>query len=133
MDSLVSAIFAVISFCVISFGASLSPLLVPLLHDYNGAKVANTSVSIMTAGFYFAVAILGNVSGFLLDAYPQNTSYVAIFSLMSVLALISFVSVFKIEESKKTLRIINHINHIKDKTHEEHWHDKYEHDIYTNI
>lgn len=125
-------------FCTISFGASLSPLLVPLLHDYNGSRVANTSVSIMTAGFYFVVAILGNISGFFLDKFTpigsavhSNTSYIAIFSLMSVLAIISFINVFKIEESQKTLRLINHINYVKEK--EEHWHDEFEHDLYTNV
>lgn len=130
-------------FCTISFGASLSPLLVPLLHDYNGSRVANTSVSIMTSGFYFVVAILGNISGFFLDKFTpigsavhSNSSYIAIFSLMSVLAIISFINVFKIEESQKTLRLINHINYIKDKENssdDEHWHDEFEHDIYSNV
>ena len=130
-------------FCTISFGASLSPLLVPLLHDYNGSRVANTSVSIMTSGFYFVVAILGNISGYFLDKFTpagstinSTTSYIAIFTLMSVLAIISFVSVFKIEESQKTLRLINHINYLKDKetdNDEEHWHDEYEHDLYSNV
>lgn len=130
-------------FCTISFGASLSPLLVPLLHDYNGSRVANTSVSIMTSGFYFVVAILGNISGYFLDKFTpvgstinSTTSYIAIFTLMSVLAIISFVSVFKIEESQKTLRLINHINYLKEKetdNDEEHWHDEYEHDLYSNV
>lgn len=130
-------------FCTISFGASLSPLLVPLLHDYNGSRVANTSVSIMTSGFYFVVAILGSISGYFLDVFtPVNsefhsdTSYIAIFILMAVLALISFVNVFKIEESQKTLRLISHLNYLKEKennTDENHWHDEYEHDIYSNV
>lgn len=130
-------------FCTISFGASLSPLLVPLLHDYNGSRVANTSVSIMTSGFYFVVAILGNISGFFLDKFTpigsvvhSNTSYIAIFSLMSILAIISFINVFRIEESQKTLRLINHINYIREKESNadgEHWHDEFEHDIYSNV
>lgn len=132
-----------IFFCTISFGASLSPLLVPLLHDYNGSRVANTSVSIMTSGFYFVVAILGNISGFCLDKFTpigsavhSNTSYIAIFCLTSILAIISFINVFKIEESQKTLRLINHINYIKEKesnSEDEHWHDEFEHDIYSNV
>ena len=130
-------------FCTISFGASLSPLLVPLLHDYNGSRVANTSVSIMTSGFYFVVAILGNISGYFLDMFtPINSaihsdmSYIAIFTLMTILALVSFVNVFKIEESQKTIRLINYLNYLKEKdsdSQEEHWHDEYEHDIYSNV
>lgn len=135
-----------LGFCTISFGASLSPLLVPLLHDYNGFKVANTSVSVMTCGFYLVVAVLGGIVGFCLDYFSHlriagsyaahNSAYIAIFSILFILAIISFISVFKIEESQKTLRLIQHVNYIKE--HEqndsgEHWHDEYEHDLYNNV
>jgi uncharacterized membrane protein len=119
-----------VMFCTIAVGASLSPLLVPLLHDYNGARASSTSISVMTAGFYLSVAILGNISGFLLDLFPStlasaghyvysNQSYIAIFGLM-------------------TLRLISYINYLKEKeeegkSEEEHWHDEYEHDLYTNV
>lgn len=133
-NSQIAAYIITSLFCIIAFGASLSPLLVPLLHDYNGSRVANTSVSIMTAGFYFVVAILGNISGLLLDIFHKsNSSYIAIFALMFVFALISFISVFKVSESQKTLRLISHVHYIKEKNADEHWHDKYEHDIYSNI
>ena len=134
-----------VGFCTISFGASLSPLLVPLLHDYNGSKVANTAVSVMTCGFYIVVALLGSVVGFCLDYFSHlriessyiahNSAYIAIFSVLFLLAIVSFVSVFRIEESKKTLRLIEHIQYIKEReaSEEEHWHDEYEHDLYTNI
>lgn len=132
-----------LGFCTISFGASLSPLLVPLLHDYNGPKVANTSVSVMTFGFYVIVALLGSVVGFCIDSYSHlssnysahNSAYIAIFSIVFILSVISFISVFKIEESKKTLRLIEHVNYLNERENnrEGHWHDEYEHDIYTNI
>lgn len=138
--------YIALGFCTISFGASLSPLLVPLLHDYNGSKVANTAISVMTCGFYIVVAVLGSIVGFCLDSFSHlrlensyvahNSAYIAIFSILFVLAIFSFVSVFKIEESKKTLRLIQHVNYIKEHENdynEEHWHDEYEHDIYTNV
>ena len=55
--------------------------------------------------------------------------------MLFLLAIVSFVSVFRIEESKKTLRLIEHIQYIKEReaSEEEHWHDEYEHDLYTNI
>ncbi|MBR3890334.1 MFS transporter [bacterium] len=108
-------------FCTISFCASLSPLLISLLHDYNGSRVANTSVSIMTAGFYTVVALLANISGFFLDKFTpigmtkhSTDSYIAIFVLMTILAIISFINSFKIEESERTKRFILHQNYIKE-------------------
>lgn len=108
-------------FCTISFCASLSPLLIALLHDYNGSRVANTSVSIMTAGFYTVVALLANISGFFLDKFTpvgmtqhSTNSYIAIFVLMTLLAIISFINSFKIEESERTKRLILHQNYIKE-------------------
>ncbi|MCD8378476.1 MAG: MFS transporter, partial [Candidatus Gastranaerophilales bacterium] len=136
-------------FCTIAFGASLSPLLVPLLHDLNGPKVSNTAVSVMTCGFYLAVGILGNITGYFLDLFTPAinstghlvysiNSYIAIFIVASILALYSFINVFKIEESAKTKRLITHIEYVKHKDEAsdeecEHWHDKYEHDLYTNV
>jgi len=136
-----------LGFFTISFGASLSPLLVPLLHDYNGSRVANTSISVMTCGFYLVVAVLGSVVGFCLDNFShfsfgnntvvQHSAYIAIFGILFVLAINSFMNVFKIEESKKTLRLIEHVNYVKEHENEsdeeEHWHDKYEHDLYNNV
>lgn len=139
-------------FCTIAFGASLSPLLVPLLHDFNGEKVANTAVSVMICGFYLTVAVLGNVVGCFLDMFKpvmnpngvmasSNSSYIAIFSLAVVLAIFSFINVFRIDESAKTKRLINHAEYIKhkddhkddDDDDDNHWHDKYEHDLYNNV
>ncbi len=103
----------------------------------------------MTCGFYLVVALLGSVVGFCLDYFSHlrtansyvahNSAYIAIFSILFILAVLSFISVFKIEESKKTLRLIEHINYIKEHEHDndeencEHWHDKYEHDLYNNV
>ena len=130
-------------FCTIAFWASLSPLLVPLLHDINGAKTAGTAVSIMTCGFYIAVGLLGNVIGFFLDLFAKTstqTAYICIFGLSVILGIIALVNVFKIEESAKTKRLLNHIEYVTNKAKEEHkteeaehWHDKYEHDLYNNI
>ena len=142
----VSTPLVVIGFCTVSFGASLSPLLVSLLHDYNGPKVANTAVSVMTCGFFLVVAILGGVVGFCLDYFSHlrvegsfvahNSAYISIFGVMFILALLSFICVFKIEESKKTLRLIEHVNYMRTHEHESDesdWQDEYEHVLYTNV
>ena len=114
-----------IGFCIIAFGASLSPLLVTLLHDYNEQKVANTAVSIMTCLFYVVVAVLGSVIGYSLDYFSsikdinitRNSSYIAIFGIMFVLSVISFINVFKIAESKKTERFVKHAQYLKEHGH----------------
>ena len=140
--NITNAIIPSVLFCTIAFWASLSPLLVPLLHDINGAKTAGTSVSIMTCGFYIAVGILGNIVGFFLDMFTKNsnTAYMSIFGLSVILSLFAFINVFKIEESEKTKRLLAHVDYLTNKAKEEqktdeenHWHDKYEHDLYNNI
>ena len=132
-----------ILFCTIAFWASLSPLLVPLLHDINGEKTSATSVSIMTCGFYISVGLLGNFAGFCLDklnftSINEHSAYLIIFSACSLLAILACLSCFKIEESAKTKRMLQYINYHtameKEREQEEHhWHDKYEHDLYNNV
>lgn len=102
-------------FCVIAFGASLSPILIPLLHDYNDVRVASTAVSVMTCGFFVVVAVLGGIIGVCLDNFSsQGLSYVAIFTVLFIVSLVSIYNVFKVEESKKTLRYIEHIHYMKE-------------------
>ena len=111
-------------FCSLSFWGSLSPLLVPLLHDINNQKIAGTAVSILTCGFCVTVGILGNVVGFCLDLFKNhqslnlpvfngNGAYIAIFSFGLMLAVIALVNVFKIEESQKTKRILAHLRYLE--------------------
>ena len=128
-----------ILFCTIAFWASLSPLLVPLLHDINGEKNSAVSISIMTCGFYIAVGLLGNFAGFCLDklnfsAFSGHSAYFIIFAFCSVIAVLACLNCFKIEESAKTKRILQYIKHHSEiKEEQNHWHDKYEHDLYNNV
>ncbi len=130
-----------ILFCAIAFWASLSPLLVPLLHDINGEKNSAASVSIMTCGFYIAVGLLGNFTGFCLDKlnFPnitEHSAYLIIFAFCTCIAVLACVNCFKIEESAKTKRMLQYIQHhldIEKEPEGKHWHDKYEHDLYNNV
>jgi MFS family permease len=142
-----TAIIPSLLFCSISFWASLSPILVPLLHDINGEKIAGTAVSVMTCGFSVTVGLLGNLVGFCLDlfkmhpsldipAFNGNGDYVGIFILAAIFSVVAFVNVFRIEESSKTKKLLDRIRQITKEhhdTHEAHWHDKYEHHIYNNM
>lgn len=111
-------------FCSLAFWGSLSPLLVPHLHDINNSKIAGTAVSVLTCGFCITVGILGNVTGFFLDLFNNhkslnlpvfhgNGAYIAIFSFGLILAVIALVFVFKIEESEKTKRILAHLKYLE--------------------
>lgn len=133
-----------ILFCSIAFWASLSPLLVPLLHDINGEKSSSTAISVMTCGFYIAVGLLGNYVGFCLDLFNKQNltnstnehyAYISIFVICAILAVIECIHVFKIEESTKTKRLLGYIKHHEEISinYEKHWHDKYEHDLYNNL
>ena len=109
-----------IGFCTVAFGASLSPILIPLLHDYNGQKVANTAVSILPCGFYLVVAVLSGIIGRCLDYFNNlGTAYIAIFTIMFFVAIFSFINVFKIKESLKTIRLIEHIHYLSEHEHYE--------------
>ena len=123
--------------------ASLSSLIVPLLHDLNAPQEAGTAVSIMSASFYIGVASLANLIGYILNNFGYTTaqngvlvyssfSYMIIFALLGSLAFLSLLSSFKIKESKKTLRFLQMCHYMEDKYGEQ-WHDKYEHDLYLNV
>ena len=129
-------------FCTISFFACLSPLLIPLLHDINGQKDSSVAVCIMTSGFYFTVAILGNITGHILNLFEpvivngvkvySNHSYILIFAIMIILSLISLICAFRLRESAKTMRFLKMCRFMEDK-YGTHWHDKYEHDLYSGM
>ncbi len=131
-----------ILFCTMSFFACLSPLLIPLIHDINGQKDSSVAVCIMTSCFYFVVAILGNITGHVLNFFKpsvinginvySNPAYLVIFFIMLALSLVSTLCVFKMKESKKTMRFLKMCRYMETK-YGEHWHDKYEHDIYTGV
>jgi MFS family permease len=102
---------------IMAASASLSPLLVPLLHDTNEKFVSGTSVSFMTCLFALCVGILGNITGILMNLFPteklqtgliryDNNSYLLIFVLFIILSIISLINVLKIQDSKKTKRLI---------------------------
>ena len=129
-------------FCIIAFFACLSPLLVPLIHDINGPKDSSIATCIMTACFYFIVAILGNITGHILNFFEPNNvngimvysnqAYIVIFVILFILSIISTTCVFFMKESKKTMRFLKMCKYMETK-YGEHWHDKYEHDLYSGM
>ena len=134
--------FIAVLFGSVAFFACLSPLLIPLIHDINGEKKSNIATCIMTSCFYFVVAILGNITGHILNMFEpiikngneiySNNAYLVIFSILLILSVISSICVFFMKESKKTMRFLKMCKYMETK-YGTHWHDKYEHDIYSGV
>ena len=100
--------FIAILFCVLAANASLSSLLVPVLHITNRKMVSGTAVSIMNFCFFMMVGILGTVMGFLLNLFPakqvgkvlvySNNSYLAVFGLFLILSVFEMYKAMKLSE-----------------------------------
>ena len=68
-------------FCVLAANASLSAILVPVLHLTNRKMVSGTAVSIMNFCFFMMVGILGTLTGFLLNIFePVKNGNLTIYS-----------------------------------------------------
>ena len=97
--------FVACIFCVLAANASLSAILVPVLHLTNRKLISSTAVSIMNFCFFIMVGILGTATGFLLNIFEPvkkdginiytNQSYLLVFGLFFLL------SVFEIYKAKK--------------------------------
>jgi len=106
-------------FCALSFFACLSPLLIPLVYDISEEQEASISVSVMVSMFFLIVAILSNITGYILNIFEKtqisngnliysNNAYSCIFFIMTILALISLYSCWQIKDTKLTRRFIQY-------------------------
>ena len=93
--------------------------MVPLAYSICDKKEGSVSISIMTSMFFFIVAILSNIIGFILNSFEKITladgtlvyssgAYFAIFLVMTILAIISLYCCWKIQDTKLTRRILFH-------------------------
>ena len=100
--------FIAIAFFVLAANASLSSILVPVLHLTNRKMVSGTAVSIMNFCFFTMVGILGTVMGFLLNIFPSenhaglitytNKSYLMVFGLFFILSVFEMYKAMKLSE-----------------------------------
>jgi MFS family permease len=97
--------FIALIFCVLAANASLSSLLVPVLHLTNRKLVSSTAVSIMNFSFFIMVGILGTVMGFLLSLFPAKSSGdVSVYSneaYLSVFGMFLLISIFEMYKAAK--------------------------------
>lgn len=92
-------------FFVLAGNASLTSLLVPVLHLTNRKMVSGTAVSIMNFCFFMMVGFLGTAMGFLLNLFaPKQVGNVLVYSNKSYLAVFGMffaISVFELYKARK--------------------------------
>ena len=95
-------------FCILAANASLTSLLVPVLHLTNRKMVSGTAVSIMNFGFFMMVGILGTAAGFLLNVFaPQKTGNVLVYSNQSYLLVFGMFFLISVFEMYKAMKLSN--------------------------
>ncbi len=97
-----------IIFCILAANASLTSLLVPVLHLTNRKMVSGTAVSIMNFCFFMMVGILGTAAGFLLNVFePQKIGNVLVYSNKSYLLVFGLFFVISVFEMYKAMKLSN--------------------------
>ncbi len=95
-------------FCILAANASLTSLLVPVLHLTNRKMVSGTAVSIMNFGFFMMVGILGTAAGFLLNVFaPQKLGNVLVYSNKSYLLVFGLFFIISVFEMYKAMKLSN--------------------------
>ena len=101
----VKSVFIAFIFCILAGNASLSSLLVPVLHMTNRKMVSTTAGSIMNFCFFMMVGILGTLTGFLLKVFePERINGVLVYgneSYLLVFGVFLFISLFEMYKAAK--------------------------------
>lgn len=103
----IRTMFIAIIFCILAGNASLTSLLVPVLHLTNRKMVSTTAVSIMNFCFFMMVGILGTATGFLLNVFEPtrvgdvlvygNNSYFLMFGVFLALSMFEMYKATKLD------------------------------------
>ena len=95
-------------FCILAGNASLTSILVPVLHLTNRKMVSGTAVSIMNFCFFMMVGILGTLSGFLLNLFePVKYGNILVYSNMSYLCVFGTFFILSVFEMYKAMKLSN--------------------------
>ncbi len=95
-------------FFVLAANASLTSILVPVLHLTNRKMISGTAVSIMNFCFFTMVGILGTLTGFLLNIFEpskngdtimySNNAYLLVFGLFFILSVFEMYKAMKMSD-----------------------------------
>ena len=100
--------FIAIIFFILAANASLTSLLVPVLHLTNRKMVSSTAVSIMNFCFFTMVGLLGTIMGFLLNLFePHKVGNILVYSNKSYLAVFGLFFLLSIFELYKAGKLSN--------------------------
>ncbi len=95
-------------FCVLAANASLSSILVPVLHLTNRKMISGTAVSIMNFCFFMMVGILGTLTGFLLNIFePVKRGNITAYTNQSYLLVFGMFLAVSIFEMYKAMKLSN--------------------------
>ena len=104
----IKSMFIGFVFCVLAGNASLTSLLVPVLHLTNRKMVSGTAVSIMNFCFFMMVGFLGTATGFLLHVFkPVRVGNVLVYSNNSYLLLFGTFLALSLFEMYKAMKLSN--------------------------
>lgn len=102
----IRTILIAVIFCILAGNASLTSLLVPVLHLTNRKMVSTTAVSIMNFCFFMMVGFLGTATGFLLNVFEPtrvgdvlvygNNSYLLMFGVFLALSMFEMYKAAKL-------------------------------------
>lgn len=102
----IRTMFIAVIFCILAGNASLTSLLVPVLHLTNRKMVSTTAVSIMNFCFFMMVGFLGTATGFLLNVFEPtrvgdvlvygNNSYLLMFGVFLALSMFEMYKAAKL-------------------------------------
>ena len=100
--------FIAVIFFILAANASLTSLLVPVLHLTNRKMISGTAVSIMNFCFFMMVGLLGTAMGFLLNLFePQKVGNVLVYSNKSYLAVFGLFFALSVFELYKAMKLSN--------------------------
>lgn len=104
----VRTIFIAFLFCILAANASLSSLLVPVLHATNRKMISGTAVSILNFSYFMMVGLLGTATGYILKLFEpmrvgkilvyNNNSYLVLFSMFLVLSVYEIYRAAKLSD-----------------------------------
>lgn len=104
----IKSILIPLIFCVLAGNASLSSLLVPVLHMTNTRMTSGTAVSLLNFGFFMVVGFLGTITGYVLNLFePTRVGNTLVYNNNSYLLLFGIFFVLSIYEVYKAMKLSN--------------------------
>ena len=102
----IRTMFIAFIFCIFAGNASLSSLIVPVLHQTNRKMISGTAVSILNFSFFMMVGLLGTATGYILHAFePTRVGNVLVYSNSSYLLLFSVFLLLSIYEVYRAAKL----------------------------